>query len=259
MQLEHNALVARPGDLFCELPVAAPLKPSSPRLRAILSLKTASNLKLDQPANRQAFFKAVGLAPGRVYGLKQVHGHVVYTVEGTEACRNTLGEGAFERGTFREGDGFITADKQAILAVTAADCLPILLFDRAKEVFGLVHSGWQGTGIVVKAVVKMQATWGTEVSHVSATIGPGIGPCCYNVPRERYDRFKADFGETAVLQKGEQYFLDLKAANIALLQSLGVQQVKVMDDCTFCHPLLSSFRQDGKENLSVMLACVGYF
>jgi hypothetical protein len=259
MQLEYGALTFNKGAIVAELPLAQSFNPSSPRLKAVLSLRSAGNLKLEQVANRQQFYKTAGIPPERAYALRQVHAKQVHVADASAACYDKLGEGAFSRGTYQEGDGFITNNKEAILGITVADCLPIFLFDREKETFGLVHSGWQGTGIVKEAIYLMQQHYGTNPAALSITIGPGIGPCCYNVPLERYAQFKTVFGEEAVYRKGEQYFLDLKATNINLLKTSGVPHVQVIEDCTFCNPLLSSFRRDGKENLSVMLACLGYF
>ena len=63
--------------------------------------------------------------------------------------------------------------------------LPIFLVDPVTGAFGLVHSGWKGTGIVHAALESMMAAFGTDPRDVSVTIGPGIGPCCYRVPEER--------------------------------------------------------------------------
>ena len=112
-----------------------------------------------------------------------------------------------------------------LLTVTVADCLPIFLADPRTGAFGLVHSGWKGTGIVVEAVRAMTRAFGSRAADIAVTIGPGIGPCCYAVPAERHERFRADFGGRAV-QRGldGSFRLDLRAANAALLEREGIGQ-----------------------------------
>jgi copper oxidase (laccase) domain-containing protein len=120
-----------------------------------------------------------------------------------------------------------------------------------------VHSGWKGTGIVVEAVRAMTIEFGSRAADIAVTIGPGIGPCCYTVPIERHEQFRADFGDRAV-QRGldGSFRLDLRAANAALLEREGVGQVSIVADCTSCNPQLGSFRREGP-GFTRMLAFIG--
>ena len=64
-----------------------------------------------------------------------------------------------------------------------ADCVPILLLDRTKEVVAVIHAGWKGTRsqIATKTVQKMQEIYSSKVEDIIAFIGPAIGRCCYEV------------------------------------------------------------------------------
>jgi len=103
----------------------------------------------------------------------------------------------------------------------------------------------------------MGAAFGTRAADLAVTIGPGIGPCCYTVPADRYELFRAGFGPESV-QRGADggYRLDLRAANAALLEREGVGGVAVVSDCTACNPLLGSFRREGAA-FTRMLAFIG--
>jgi len=141
------------------------------------------------------------------------------------------------------------------LTVTVADCLPIFLVDTVTGAFGLVHSGWKGTGIVVDAVAAMTARHGTRPQDVVATIGPGIGACCYRVPEERAALFAERFGAAAVTRDlGPEPRLDLRAANAALLREAGVSEIGVVTECACCSPRLGSFRRQGPESYTLMCA-----
>lgn len=156
-----------------------------------------------------------------------------------------------------EADGMVTSRPDAVLTVTVADCLPIFLADRRTGAFGLVHSGWRGTGIVREAIRVMTESFGTRAGDILAVIGPGIGPCCYTVGQERHDGFRGQFGEAAVSRgPGGDFRLDLKTANVQLLEAAGVCSILVTTDCTCCSPGLGSFRREG-EGFHRMLAFLG--
>ena len=243
--------------------------PGPPRgLRALLSLKAAGDLR-HEPAGplpeRLRLFARLGIDPARVYACRQVHSRRVVVVTG----------GAPADFAGLEADGLVTCAPGAWLAVTVADCLPIWLADRrggrlrsagagrGGRARALLHSGWQGTGIVREAVRLLRDELGVPPGALAATIGPGIGPCCYAVPRERFEAFRAEFGPQAVVEvPGEsdprlRWRLDLRAANLLLLEQEGVRDVRVVADCTACNPRLSSYRRDGAEGCGRMLALVG--
>jgi YfiH family protein len=146
----------------------------------------------------------------------------------------------------------------AVLSVTVADCLPVFLADRRTGAFGIVHSGWRGTGIVREALALMTTWFGSQPAEVAAVIGPGIGACCYTVPEERAVRFAAEYGSDTI-QRGEDgtLRLDLRAANIHLLDGAGVQEIGVVTDCTSCSKKLGSFRRQGPAEYTLMLAWIG--
>ena len=152
----------------------------------------------------------------------------------------------------------ITDRPDAVLSATVADCLPIFLQDTVSGAFGLVHSGWKGTGVVVNALRAMHDRYRTHAPDVAATIGPGIGPCCYRVPEERADLFARQFGAATVVRNQDGTpSLDLREANLALLRDAGVKAVTVVEDCTSCSEALGSFRRQGPARYSVMLSCIG--
>ncbi len=272
--------------------VAVPLGTAGPSpdppggLRALLSLKSAGDLRHDPAGpvpDRLRLLARLGIDPGRVYGCRQVHSRRVVTVrEGEPADFAAVPVGAADAvAAFAalEADGLITRLPGAWLAVTVADCLPIWLADRrggAGRARGLVHSGWQGTGILREAIRRMRDELGVPPEALAVTIGPGIGPCCYAVPEERYAAFRAEFGAAAVREvpgaadgaRGSEdgtapgapqrrFRLDLRAANLRILEEEGVHDVRVVADCTACTPRLSSFRRDGAAGFGRMLALIG--
>lgn len=171
----------------------------------------------------------------------QVHGAVVAVVRAADAGR--VIEGA---------DGLMTAEPRVVLAIHAADCVPLLLADPRRRVVAAVHAGWRGTaaGIAVEAVTVMADRFGSRPEDLRAAIGPCIGPCHYEVDEPVIERLRAwPWWEDVVTPNARgRWQLDLREASRRQLGDAGVPavQIETLDWCTFEHPdLFYSYRRDG--------------
>jgi polyphenol oxidase len=116
-----------------------------------------------------------------------------------------------------DADGQVTTARGVAATVLVADCLPVAL--AGADGVGVVHAGWRGLAAgVLEAGVE-------ATGAVAAAIGPGIGPCCYEVG----DDVRAAFGTQGPT-------LDLKAVARARLQAAGVQEIHDCGLCTACDP-----------------------
>jgi polyphenol oxidase len=231
------------GDLACGIPVM-------PGLSAGISLEAAGDMALSRESllpSRSRLRERLGVECDRLYGARQVHSQRVLVVEGQSSAEVAV----------VEADGLLTRREEAVLSVTVADCLPIYLADRGTGAFGIVHSGWKGTGIVLEAVRLLGERFGSRPEKITAVIGPGIGACCYTVPPERADLFIERYGAAAVVPGPRGPRLDLREANLVLLREAGVGDVTVVTDCTSCSPRLGSFRRQGPGGYTLMLAWIG--
>jgi polyphenol oxidase len=137
------------------------------------------------------------------------------------------------------GDGLWTREPDIPMLKFAADCLPIALA-RANGRPGLavLHAGWQGLleGIVAAGVAALGR------GRIAAVIGPGIGPCCYEVREDVAAPYRATFGADLV-KDGR---LDMWSAAERALREAGCETVERVDLCTSCHSdLFFSHRRDG--------------
>lgn len=150
------------------------------------------------------------------------------------------------------GDGLWTDEPGIPMLKFAADCLPIALA-RANGSPGLalLHAGWQGLleGIVAVGVAALGP------GRLAAVIGPGIGPCCYEVREDVAAPYRAEFGP-GIVKEGR---LDLWSAAEHTLRVAGCESVERVDLCTSCHPdLFFSHRRDGaKTGRQGLLGVVG--
>ena len=128
------------------------------------------------------------------------------------------------------GDGLWTDERGLPLVALAADCLPIALarVDGSGPGLAVLHAGWRGLlgGIAAKGV----ATLGGRA--VAAIVGPGIGPCCYEVGDDVAAPFRRAFG-LGLHRDGK---LDLWSAAERALRAAGCVRVDRIDLCTGCAP-----------------------
>ncbi len=164
------------------------------------------------------------------------HTHIVYDIKSPEDTKNKI------------GDGIITTNRSLIPTVTVADCMPLYLYDPVTGVFGIVHSGWKGTGIVVDAIELAKKDYGARAEDFCIILGPHIRDCCYIVNEERANWFAESFTPKCVrlLEPGVKvdwnngggplYRLSLEKANLAALQKAGVlkENIWVHSSCTCC-------------------------
>jgi YfiH family protein len=182
------------------------LEASLPGARVAFSTRSAGSVK----ESLAPLAAALGLASNRIATARQVHG----------------AELAFHGEPPRdvpEADGHVTAEPGLPLLVFAADCLPVALAGPGGV--AMLHCGRRGlaAGIVARGVEAIGAT--------DAAIGPGIGPCCYEVGEEALAPF-ASLGEGVTAGA----MLDLHEVTRRLLREAGVERIESAGLCTSCDP-----------------------
>ena len=223
---------------------------------AVMSLACAGDMGFGDDGNRSrrsAWLRESGFDPERAASVDLVHSRVVAEAATPAAARGREADGMVAP-RFRASDEGATA----CLVITVADCMPIFLFDAGTGAFGLLHSGWKGTGILAEAVSAMGRLFGTAPRDVSAAFGPRIGACCYVVDEARARAYADEFGSGAVVRDDGSPRLDLVAANLGIADRLGLGSVSVVEGCTSCDGRFGSYRRQGAARFTRMAAAVGY-
>lgn len=181
--------------------------------------------------NRARFASALGLTPQRVVIGRQLHEAGLAVHAGPQQPSPFAGPGADPP----EVDGHATAVQGLAPLVFVADCLPIAL--AGPDGVAMLHGGWRpmAAGLIGRGVTAVGAT--------AAVVGPGIGPCCYEVGEEVLAAF-ASLGDGIAVGR----MLDLREVARRLLAEAGVTEVEIDRHCTRCEgELFFSHRGQGPE------------
>lgn len=176
--------------------------------------------------------------PAEPAWLRQVHG--IRVVD----AKSVLGQHSAP-----EADASVATEPGIVCAIMTADCMPVLLADRQGRVVGAAHAGWRGlaAGVIEATVERMREVGAAELS---AWLGPGIGPACFEVGDDvlrAFDRLgdEALGAFAAIKSKPGKYLADLPRLARLALSAAGVTHVMGGDYCTMSEPEnFYSFRRE---------------
>lgn len=144
-------------------------------------------------------------------------------------------------------DALITAVPGVCIAVTTADCVPLILYDPKKQVVAAIHAGWRGTvnGITTKTVKEMTRLFDVDPGDILAGIAPSIGQKAFEVGQEVVNAFSSAGIDTASIcyhnEKSGKPHIDLVEVNRQQLIESGInpRHIEQSDMCT--HTLNTDF------------------
>ena len=185
----------------------------------------------DVADNRQRLRAALNL-PAEPAWLEQVHGRNIHDLDVASP------ESA--------ADGAVTGSVGRICAVLTADCLPVLLCDRAGTRVGAAHAGWRGLaeGVIEAAVSAMDR----PANGLIAWLGPAIGPRAFEVGDEVRAAFVAHdpLADEAFEAHGDRWRADIYRLAHQRLAAQGVTEIHGGEWCTYEDAdRFYSYRRDG--------------
>ena len=172
--------------------------------------------------------------PAEPAWLEQVHGVTVVAAETVRAP--VAADAAWTRAPGRP------------CVVMTADCLPVLLCNRAGTVVAAVHGGWRGLAgeIIAIAVARL----GVPPSELLAWLGPAIGPDAFEVGDEVRAAFlNLDAGHAGCFRPSPagRWLADIEQLARRQLRRLGVQEIYGGGCCTFSEPgRFFSYRRENR-------------
>ena len=183
--------------------------------------------------NRETL-KAVLNLPVEPLWLEQIHSDKV--IEYSVACVGA------------QADAIYAKDVNSVCVVQTADCLPVLLCNRAGTVVAAVHAGWRG--LQQNIIRKTLAAMNVKNDDVLAWLGPAIGVDAYEVDEQVYSRFmnqELDYDSAFTPTRPGHWLMDLYAIARIQLRAAGTNAIYGGGFCTFKDKeRFYSFRRDGK-------------
>ncbi len=157
-------------------------------------------------------------------------------VHGSSVLRVRTRDGSGGEALALDADGHATALRGVGVMVLVADCLPVLLV--SEGAVAALHAGWRGLaeGVLQEGVRAVRELGGA--GEIVALVGPGAGPCCYEVGAEVHAAFRG-------AQRVGARNIDLPALAHERLAAAGVERVERVGICTICDARLYSHRREG--------------
>ena len=181
-------------------------------------------------SNRKIALNELGLSIDNLCNLKQVHGNKVNIAKPGQ----------------QEGDALVTNEPNLVIAISIADCYPILFYDEVNKVIGGVHAGWRGTvSKIAENTISEMHKLGAKPQNIKVAIGQGICQNKFQVGKEVIEQFEqAGFPSTC----WQENKIDLIECNKYVLLQNGIQEKNIwtMNRCTFEEDFFSYRRDNGK-------------
>jgi YfiH family protein len=250
---------ASSGGLFCDLPGDGHALFTA---RAHGNMSSVGGLDHEHGSDaRERLRTRLGLR--RLARGYQVHGTTVLPADlrsvGADADMTSPDPAAIAARPPVEADGHATSLARIGVMVLAADCLPVAL--GSPHAVAMLHAGWRGlaAGVLEEGVRALRELDGD--GEIVAIIGPGAGPCCYEVGPEVHAAF-ASGGTTAVSDMTATTAaaaaaaaaaghggspIDLKSIARERLLGAGVGRVHDTGLCTICDPRFFSHRRESTD------------
>ncbi|MDI1353842.1 MAG: peptidoglycan editing factor PgeF [bacterium] len=194
-----------------------------------MNLGGTADLKINIEHNREKALQQLRLSADNLCTLKQVHG--------TTVCQAEKGS--------QTGDALVTNKKNRVLAVSVADCYPILFYDKTHAVIGAAHAGWRGTcAKIVSSTISEMLKLGAHLDSIQVAIGQGISQKNFEVGNDVIKQFQdAGFPETC----WHENKIDLiKCNEFVLAQNhIPTKNIWKMNRCTFEDDFFSYRRDKG--------------
>jgi YfiH family protein len=183
-------------------------------------------------SNRERLAQRLGFDAERLATQRQVHGDTIRVVRDGYQPEET--------------DALIAPEPAWLLAISVADCIPVLLYDDEHRIVAGAHSGWRGSAanITGTLIARMRSEFNTDPQRLYVYVGASAGQCCYEVGSDvslRFDqRHSRPFGNG-------KFLFDNRGVVLQQLLDSGIpsRQIELDARCTICDPAFHSYRRDG--------------
>ncbi len=214
------------------------------------AVHTAGNSKVIKEINENRNKIIQDLKFSSLITLKQIHSDIIHYI-------NSINLKEFVNNSLIEGDGLFTSQKDILLGVLTADCIPIFYTDQKRSFAGVIHAGWRGVNkkIHLNMISSVNKELGIEREKLMIMIGPHINKCCYEVGKELIDSLNTVHYE---LRNGK-YYLDLKEMVKSELIMEGIREDNILSypACSKCGKEKAFYSYRSGTEIERMLSFIG--
>lgn len=158
-------------------------------------------------------------------------------------------------------DAIVTNEKNLLITVVTADCVPIIFLDPVEKVIGIAHSGWRGTckKISANVITMMKKNFNSNPKNIIVCLGPYICKNCFQVGEDVYEEFakcytKEQIDKMFANDIPSHYKLNMGEAIKFCLNEEGILDKNIHDYglCTYHDDRFQSWRQSKNADLSML-------
>ena len=135
-----------------------------------------------------------------------------------------------------KADAIITNQKKLPIGILTADCVPILICDKKKNIIAAIHAGWKGAyKNILTRVIKFMLKKDCHIKDIHVAIGPCISQKNYNVKEDFFKKFiKKDKKNTKFFKKRKNLlYFDLPGYIKSQLKIMKISNIDHINIDTF--------------------------
>ncbi|MCP4393567.1 MAG: peptidoglycan editing factor PgeF [Alphaproteobacteria bacterium] len=142
----------------------------------------------------------------RITNALEVPPNALVTVHQEATNKAVLVENNWTDGEKPIADGMATNKPELALAISTADCVPVLFADKENRIIGAAHAGWRGalSGVIENTIAKMYDL-GSKTENIAVAIGPCISQKSYEVGEDLFQKFSDDDQRNEIFFKPSPY------------------------------------------------------
>ena len=186
----------------------------------------SSDKKRDISSNINIVCKKIGIINKKLVMLNQIHSNKFHFISSNNLIKRKP----------LCGDALITKEKNIALGILTADCVPILIFDKNKDIISAIHAGWRGAyKDIVKKVIKFLIKKGSHTRDIIAVVGPCISEKSYEVKKDLMNRFikKNKTNKRFFIFKNKKTYFSLNGYIYNQLKIMGIKNLEIIKKDTF--------------------------
>lgn len=156
------------------------------------------------------------------------------------------------------GDGIVTKEKNIILGVSTADCVPVLFADYENNIIGAAHAGWRSAlAGIIENTCKLMIKKGANLEKISIAIGPCLQKKSFESGedmRQEFIKKDSNFEKYFTPSENKKYLFDMEQFAKDKALSIGVKNTSTSSIDTYSNQTYFSYRRNTHKKIIAKVA-----